>query len=125
MVGAEVLFRMSSGMFYHELPKYSVLLFLATGLLVERKRHHVSVSYLVYILLLLIGIAFVDIPFSESIRKAIAFNLSGPILLGLSAIYFYKRKFSINQLLNMLFILVLPIISMLSLLYFHLMGSTL
>ncbi|WP_299524478.1 O-antigen ligase, partial [uncultured Lutibacter sp.] len=118
MIGAEVLFRMSGGMFFHELPKYSVLLFLVTGLLVERKRHHVSVSYLVYMLLLLIGIAFVDIPFNESIRKAIAFNLSGPILLGLSAIYFYKRELTIQQLLDLLFVMVLPIISMLSLLYF-------
>jgi len=118
MIGAEVLFRMSGGMFFHELPKYSVFLFLVTGLIVEQKRHHVSVSYLIYMLLLLIGIAFIDIPFNESIRKAIAFNLSGPILLGLSAIYFNKRELSLDQVLNMLFIMVLPIISMLSLLYF-------
>ena len=118
MVGAEVLFRMSEGMLFYELPKYSILLFLAIGLYIERKRHHVSVSYLVYILLLLIGIAFVDIPYYESIRKAVAFNLSGPILLGLCAIYFYKREISFNTLLDMLFVMLLPIISMLSLLYF-------
>ena len=118
LVGAEVLFRMSGGMFFYELPKYSVLLFLLIGLIVEQRKHHVSISYLVYILLLLIGIAFVDIPFNESIRKAIAFNLSGPILLGVSAIYFYKRKLSINKILDMLFFMLLPIISILSLLYF-------
>jgi len=118
MVGAEVLFRMSGGMFFHELPKYSVLLFLFIGLFVERKRHHVSVSYIVYILLLLIGIAFIDIPFNESIRKAIAFNLSGPILLGVSSIYFYQRKLSVEDILAMLFFMGLPIISMVSLLYF-------
>jgi len=118
IVGAEVLFRMSGGMFFYELPKYSVLLFLVTGLIVERRKHHVSVSYLVYILLLLVGIAFVDIPFNESIRKAIAFNLSGPVLLGVSAIYFYKRTLSTERILDMLFFMVLPVISMLSLLYF-------
>ena len=118
MVGSEVLFRMSGGMFFYELPKYSVFLFLGTGLYVEGKRHHVSVSYLFYIILLLVGIAFMDIPFNESIRKAIAFNLSGPVLLGLSAIYFYKRKIGIEELLDVLFYMVLPIISMLSLLYF-------
>ncbi|NLP58148.1 O-antigen ligase family protein [Lutibacter sp. B1] len=118
MVGGEVLFRMSGGMFFYELPKYSVLLFLAVGLYVEDRRHHVSVSYLIYILLLLIGISFVDIPFNESIRKAIAFNLSGPVLLGVSAIYFYKRRISINFLLDILFFMVLPIISMLCYLYF-------
>tara|TARA_R110001583_G_scaffold162719_1_gene314974 strand:- start:27901 stop:29244 length:1344 start_codon:yes stop_codon:yes gene_type:complete len=118
IVGAEVLFRMSGGMFSHELPKYTVLLFLVTGLLVEIKKHHVSVSYVIYILLLLLGIAFVDIPFNESIRKAIAFNLSGPIVLGVSAIYFYKRKLSMASMLDLLFVMLLPIISMLSLLFF-------
>ncbi len=117
MVGAEVLFRMSGGTILYELPKYSVLLFLLLGLYVEKERHHISVSYIIYMLLLLIGIAFTDIPFNESIRKAIAFNLSGPILLGVSAIYFYKRRFSLEAVLNVLFVMVLPIISMLSLLF--------
>ena len=118
MVGAEVLFRMSGGTILYELPKYAVLLFLILGLYVEEKRHHLSVSYIIYMLLLLIGIAFIDIPFNESIRKAIAFNLSGPILLGVSAIYFYKRRFSLEAILNLLFVIVLPIIAMLSLLFF-------
>ena len=118
MVGAEVLFRMTKGLFFYELPKYSVLLFLFTGLIVEKRKHPVPVSYILYTLLLLIGIAFLDIPFNESIRRAIAFNLSGPVLLGVSAIYFYKRKLSLDTLLKMLFMMVLPIISMLSLLFF-------
>lgn len=118
MVGAEVLFRMSGGMLFYELPKYSVLLFLLVGLYVEKYRHHVSVSYVLYMLLLLIGIAFMDIPFNESIRKAIAFNLSGPVLLGVTAIYFYKRKLKLKMVMDLLFYMVLPVISMLSLLYF-------
>lgn len=119
IVGAEVLFRMSGGLFLYELSKYAVLLFLFVGLYVEQKAHHISVTYLVYILLLLIGIAFVNIPFTESIRKAIAFNLSGPILLGVSAIYFYKRKITLQKLMNMLFYMGLPILSMLSYLFFE------
>ncbi len=118
MVGAEVFLRMSSGVFFYEFPKYSVLIFLFTGMIVEGRKHHVSVSYLIYILLLLIGIAFVDIPFSESIRTNIAFNLSGPLVLGVSAIYFYRRSIPISTLFNMLFVMGLPIISMVSLLYF-------
>jgi O-antigen ligase len=119
LVGGEVLFKMSGGMVFHELPKYAVLVFLFVGLVVEKRRHHVSLSYLIYILLLLIGIAFVDIPFDESIRKAIAFNLSGPILVGVSAIYFYRRPLAFSTLMDMLFYMALPIISMLALLYFR------
>ncbi len=118
IVGLEVLLRMSGGMFFYELPKYATLLFLIIGLIVEKRPHHISISYVLYILLLLIGIAFVNIPFNESIRKAIAFNLSGPVLLGVSAIYFYKRKLHVSEVLNMLFYMGLPIISMLSYLYF-------
>jgi O-antigen ligase len=118
MVGSEVLFRMSGGTVLYELPKYTVLLFLFLGLYVEKYRHHVSVSYIIYILLLLIGIAFIDIPFTASIRRAIAFNLSGPVLLGISAIYFYRRKLSLTEVLDLLFVMVLPILAMLSLLYF-------
>lgn len=119
LVGGEVLFRMAGGMIFYELPKYAVLVFLFVGLVVEKRQHHVSISYLIYILLLLIGIAFVDIPFSESIRKAIAFNLSGPILLGVSAIYFYRRPLTLSTMMDMLFYMALPIISMLALLYFR------
>ncbi|MDF1516822.1 MAG: O-antigen ligase family protein [Lutibacter sp.] len=119
LVGGEVLFRMAGGMIFYELPKYAIMIFLFVGLVVEKRRHHVSLSYIIYILLLLIGIAFVDIPFSESIRKAIAFNLSGPILLGVSAIYFYRRSLTLSTMLDMLFYMALPIISMLALLYFR------
>jgi O-antigen ligase len=119
LVGGEVLFKMAGGMVFHELPKYAVLVFLFVGLVVEKRRHHISISYLIYILLLLIGITFVDIPFDESIRKAIAFNLSGPILLGVSAIYFYRRPLPLSTLMDMLFYMALPIISMLALLYFR------
>jgi O-antigen ligase len=117
MVGAEVFFRMSKGLFFYEFPKYSVLIFLFTGIVVEQRKHHVSVSYLIYILLLLMGIAFMDIPFTESIRTNIAFNLSGPIVLGVSSIYFYKRSISISTLFKMLFFMALPIISMAGLLF--------
>ncbi|MDP3312597.1 O-antigen ligase family protein [Lutibacter sp.] len=118
VVGAEVFFRMSKGLYFYELPKYSVLLFLIIGLVIEKKNHHISVSYLFYILLLLIGISFVNLPYEESVRTAIAFNLSGPVLLGVSAIYFYKRKIPISTMLSILFFMALPIISMVSLLYF-------
>lgn len=118
LVGAEVLFRMAGGMIFYELPKYAVLLFLFVGLVVEKRSHSISLSYFIYILLLLIGIAFVDIPFSESIRKAVAFNLSGPILLGVSAIYFYRRPLTLSTMMDMLFYMLLPIISTMALLYF-------
>lgn len=117
IVGSEVLFRMSKGLIFYEFPKYMVFIFLLTGLIVEKKKQNISPIYLIYILLLLFGITFSDIPYPESIRTNIIFNLSGPILLGLCAIYFYKRKISIELLLKILKYMSLPIISMASYIY--------
>jgi O-antigen ligase len=118
IVGAEVLFRMSKGLIFYEFPKYSVFIFLLTGLLMEKKRHDISPVFIIYILLLMIGIAFSDIPFPESIRTNIIFNLSGPILLGFCAMYFYKRKISIKNVFSILRYLGLPMIAMVTYIYF-------
>ncbi|MDT0552258.1 O-antigen ligase family protein [Urechidicola vernalis] len=118
VVGSEVLFRMSKGLLFYEFPKYMVLIFLITGLIVEKKRHGVSPVYIIYILLLLIGITFSDIPYPESIRTNIVFNLSGPILLGICGLYMYHRKISKATMLNILKYMGLPIISMVAYIFF-------
>lgn len=119
LAGSDVLFRMSGGLFFHEMHKYAIVLFFITAMIIEKKKNQLNSTYIFYILLLLLGIAFSDIPFPESIRKAVAFNLSGPISLGIAAMYFYKRKFSISRVLDILYCLALPILSMISLLYFR------
>lgn len=118
LAGSDVLFRMSGGLLLHEMHKYAIVLYLLTALLIEPKKSKLNLTFVVYIVLLLIGIAFTDVPFDASLRKAITFNLSGPISLGFIAIYFYKREYSLKKLLEILFCLGLPVISMLTLLYF-------
>ena len=118
IVGSEVLFRMSKGLLFYESPKYMVFILLFTGMLVEKKRHNISPVYIFYILLLLFGIAFSDIPYPESIRTNIIFNLSGPILLGLCAMYMYKREINRQIVFNILKYMGLPIISMVVYIYF-------
>ncbi|AOW21978.1 hypothetical protein LPB138_01955 [Urechidicola croceus] len=118
LAGSDVLFRMSKGMIFHELHKYVIAAYLILALIVEKDKKAISPIFIFYILLLLIGIAFSEIPYPESIRKAIAFNLSGPISLGLISLYFYKRSISIKKILEILFFLGLPSIAMMSLLYF-------
>jgi len=119
LVGSEVLFRMTGGAVLHEMTKYVVIVFLTMGLLLEPKKHHINPVYILYILFLLLGITFSDVPYPESIRKAIAFNLSGPFLVGVAAMYFYNRKVSVQQLLNMLFFIGLPVVCLVSFLFFR------
>lgn len=119
IVGAEVFLRMTGGLFFHETGKYSVLLFLILGVSVGRNTNRPNVLFIFYILLLLIGIAFASAPPGESIRNQIAFNLSGPVVLGLSAFYFYKRQIDRKTLFDIMFFMLLPIISMTSYIYFR------
>ena len=119
LVGSEVFLRMTKGLFFYELNKYSVIIFLIVGLFVEKRRHSIPPIYLLYLLLLLLGIVFTNVPFGVSLRRVIAFNLSGPFLLGIAALYFYKRKIYDFQLYRIFYYLILPVFSMVSYMYFR------
>lgn len=119
LVGAEVFIRMTGGLILYETGKYGVILFLGLGILIGRFKQIFSVQYIFYILLLLLGIVFTQVPEGESLRKNILFNLSGPIVLGVSAIYFYKRPITKKQLYDALFFMLLPLFSMITFLYFR------
>ncbi len=116
--GAEVFIRMSKAMILYETGKYSVILFLMIGIFVGKFKQKFSVTLAFYLLLLLLGIVFTRVPEGEYIRKAIAFNLSGPFVLGIAGLYFYKRNITKENLSNALFFMLLPLFSMVTYLYF-------
>ena len=109
---------MSKAMILYETGKYSVILFLLLGIFVGKFKQKFSVTLAFYLLLLLLGIVFTRVPEGEYIRKAIAFNLSGPFVLGIAGLYFYKRNITKENLSNALFFMLLPLFSMVSYLYF-------
>ena len=119
LVGAEVFIRMTGGTLLYETGKYGLMIFILMGLFMGPSKHKQTVSFIVYIMLLLIGIAFTQVPLGESIRKAIAFNLSGPVTLGIFAVYCYKRPIKISQLNELLFMCLLPTFAMISYIYFR------
>lgn len=119
LVGAEVFIRMSGGAILYETGKYGMVLFVFLGLFLGKVKQKPTISFILYILLLLIGIIFTNAPPGESIKNAIAFNLSGPISLGILAIYCHLRPISISQLKEILFMSLLPIFSMVSFIYFR------
>lgn len=119
LVGAEVFLRMTSGIILYETGKYGILIFLFLGAWFGKNNNTPNVLFVFYLLFLLIGITFTTVPEGESLRKSIAFNLSGPFLLGIAAIYFYKRNMSLDSLYKALKMMLLPIIAMSSYLYFR------
>jgi O-antigen ligase len=118
LAAGEVFLRMTDGVILYETGKYGVILLLVLGVFVGKFKQKFSVSLTFYLLLLLLGIIFTRVPEGEYIRKAIAFNLSGPFVLGIAGLYFYKRSITKENLMNALFFMILPLFSMVTYLYF-------
>lgn len=108
---SDVLFRMTKGLVFYELHKYLLIVFVLIGLMYEFSKTKGGV-YIIYIFLLLIGIVFTEYTLVESVRKMVAFNLGGPISLGIVALFCYKKKIQLERLVKVLFYALLPIISM-------------
>ncbi|MBQ0769358.1 MAG: O-antigen ligase family protein [Bizionia sp.] len=113
LVGAEVFIRMTGGAFFYEVSKYGVILFCLIGLFTSGASK-TSLPYYLYLILLVPGILVAGFTQDAStiIRKAIAFNLSGPVCLGIVAIYCYKRQIPYKQMHAVLLAMALPIVSM-------------
>ncbi len=118
IMGVEVLMRMTSGFIFSEFAKYAITVYIVVALLIEKKKQPIQVSYIIYLLTLLIAIAFVPYYDLDKIRQEVAFNLSGPFLLGFSSIYFYNRRIEYKVLLKSLYFFVLPLITMSAYLFY-------
>tara|TARA_R110002050_G_scaffold68695_2_gene148814 strand:+ start:11512 stop:12201 length:690 start_codon:yes stop_codon:yes gene_type:complete len=120
VVGIEVFLRMNNGTFFYEASKYLVIVFIIMGL-VSNSFKNQALIYVVYLLLLIPGIfvAVTDMGFETNIKRAIAFNLSGPICLGISAVFCYKRSIRFKQLKIVLLAFLLPLVSMLVYLFLY------
>lgn len=119
VVGAEVFLRMTGGNFLYEASKYLVILFTLMGILTINLTKQ-PIPYIVYIFLLIPGILVAGFNITEetTIRTAIAFNLSGPICLGIVSIFCYKRQVLYDNMHKILLYMALPLIAMTTYLFF-------
>lgn len=113
IVGVEVFLRMTGGNPLHELSKYLVVFFMLFGMFYKGFSKN-SFIYVFFLLLLIPGIIIGanELSFDTNIRKAIAFNISGPVCLGIAAIYCYQRVVTKDEIYKMLIYIGLPIVSM-------------
>ena len=74
--------------------------------------HFKASSYLLYILLLVpsVYVSLYVLDVSTNIRKAIAFNLSGPVTLGVAALFCYKIKLTKLQLNSIINQMIFPLL---------------
>ncbi len=118
MVGMEVVLRGVGASVFWEYGKYSTILLLLVGMIVENiKFLRISTLSVVYLVSLLPSIALLpDVPFNY-LRQMISANLSGPLCLFFSFVYFRRRKFDKNNISNVFKALTLPIITLIGLIF--------
>lgn len=112
IVGSEVFLRMTGGNILYEFSKYGVMFFLLMGMYYSGFSKN-AVPFWVYLLLLLPGVlvSTETLNLTSDLRTSIAFNISGPVCLGIAAIYNYNKRISISQVNGILLTMGLPILS--------------
>ncbi|ESU22192.1 O-Antigen ligase [Flavobacterium enshiense DK69] len=120
VMSVEVLLRMTNGMHFNEYGKYSIILYMLMGMFFTGFKKS-SAMYWIFLLLLVPGIILstFTLSYQVDIRKAIAFNISGPVCLGISAIYCYRRQIKFDRLMDVLTVFGFPLISILTYVYLY------
>lgn len=112
VVGIEVLLRMNAGGIGYEYGKYAMIIFFVTALIFERVKKETPVPFLVFVLLLVPSVFIVSYPTFDETRQFVSFNLSGPVALFVSVLYFYQRKMPLAQLKKLFLAVLYPIVGM-------------
>ena len=112
IVGGELLVKMTKGYFFWEYTKYTVMIVLLLGMYFRGISKN-AIPYWIFLVLLIPGIVIgiYELAGDPRIRQGIIFNILGPITLVISAIYTFQRKISLSRLLDIMFVLCLPILS--------------
>ena len=119
-VSAEIVLRMTGGTFVNEYGKYLVMLFLFLGMLFSGFSRNALVYWLfLFFLIPSVVLSTVTLDITTDVKKAIVFNMSGPVCLGISAIYCYKRELTFQRLLGIITAFSLPLLCLVTYLYFY------
>ena len=112
VIGSEVVIRMTGGYILYEIGKYSIIIFMLMGVYFSGFSKN-SFLYWIFLIILIPGVlvATVTLNLDTNIVKAIAFNVSGPICLGVCALYCYQRRITLQELDNVLLCILLPVLT--------------
>jgi len=120
VVGSEVFLRMTGGNPLYEISKYGVMLFVFMGMYYSGFSKSAT-PYWIFLLLLVPSIVLTTfvLNFGTNIKNAIAFNISGPVCLGVASIYTFRRKISLVHMNSILLSMGLPIVTCMVYLTFY------
>lgn len=110
VVGSEVFLRMTGGNPLYEVSKYGVIVFILIGMYFNGFSRG-ALPYWFFLILLIPSVILSTLVLNANVKNAIAFNISGPVCLGISSLFTYRRKISLNQMNNIILSMGLPIIT--------------
>lgn len=112
-VGAEVLFRMTKSTISWEATKYLVIIFMLMGIFYQGMSGKGYV-YFIYLIILVpaVVMASITLNYEANFRTNVAFVLTGPVCLGIVALFCFDRKVSYKLLMDMMLYISLPVIAM-------------
>ncbi|TRO63894.1 O-antigen ligase family protein [Christiangramia sabulilitoris] len=120
IAGGEVFFRQTSAVIFYETGKYAVIIFLLIGMFFKGASSK-TIPYWIYLLILFPGVivASMTISYEADFRKLVAFNITGPVCLGVSALYCYYKKIKKEDFQRVLLMLLMPLVAQMTYLYFY------
>jgi hypothetical protein len=120
IAGGEVFFRQTNAVIFYETGKYAVIIFLIIGMFFKGTSSK-TVPYWIYLLILFPGVvvASYTMSYEAEFRKAIAFNITGPVCLGISALYCYYKKIKKEDFQRVLIMLLMPLVAQITYLYLY------
>lgn len=120
LTGAEVIFRMTGGGLFYESSKYFIIFYIIFGMFYNGVSNK-GYPYFIYLICLVpsVIVASTTIGIDGDLRKNVAFVLSGPVCLGISALYCYDKKINMRQILDILHYLSLPIVTLTTYLFLY------
>ena len=96
IIGSEVLLRATKGTICYDFAKYSISFFMVLGIYFNGFSKK-AYFYVLFLLLLLPSILISMDDFTIHNKNKIFFDIFGPICLGLSSIYCYKKRLQIQN----------------------------
>jgi hypothetical protein len=120
VVGSEVFLRMTGGNPLYEISKYGVMVFIFMGMYYSGFSKSAT-PYWLFLLLLVPSVVLTTfvLNFETNLKNSIAFNISGPVCLGVASIYAYRRRIPLHQMNSIILSLGLPIVSCMVYLTFY------
>ncbi len=120
VVGSEVFLRMTGGNPTYEISKYGVMVFIFMGMYFSGFSKGAA-PYWIFLLLLVPSVVITTfvLNFATNMKNSIAFNISGPVCLGVASLYTYRRKIPLSQMNTILLSMGLPIVTCMAYLTFY------